>query len=148
MILWQATRGLFRKRFMVGEVTEEKNAAKQQCHEMQVPTRCGKMPVVFGLRHLNLSIFEYILCTSMLTSVYYTYISLLHKHGPVMFRYYGLQRPARCPILSMQGWGSKMLRHLRITKAIGSFWYLSPLRDTRRTSYLRIHFLLREFFKY
>ena len=46
---------------MVGEVTEEKNAAKQQCHEMQVPTRCGKMPVVFGLRHLNLSISEYIL---------------------------------------------------------------------------------------
>ena len=147
MILGQATRGFFRKRFMVGEVTEEKNAAKQQCHEMQVPTRCGKMPVVFGLSHLNLSISEYIICTSMYISL--LYISVLNKHGPVMFRYYGLQRPARCPILSMQGWGSKMLRHLRITKAIGSFWYLSPLtRKTSRISYLTIHFLTREFLKY
>ena len=147
MILGQAIRGLFRKRFMVGEVTEEKNAAKQQCHEMQVPTRCGKMPVVVGLRHLNLSISEYILCTSMYISL--LYISVLNKHGPVMFRYYGLQRPARCPILSMQGWGSKMLRHLRITKTIGSFWYLSPLmRKTSRTSYVTIHFLTREFLKY
>ena len=145
MILGQATRGFFRKRFMVGEVTEEKNAAKQQCHEMQVPTRCGKMPVVFGLRPLNLSISEYIICTSMYISL--LYISVLNKHGPVMFRYYGLQRPARCPILSMQGWGSKMLRHLRITKAIGSFWYLSPLMGSR-TSYLTIHFLTREFLKY
>ena len=50
---------------MVGEVTEEKNAAKQQCHEMQVPTRCGKMPVVFGLRHLNLSIYTMYICTSV-----------------------------------------------------------------------------------
>ena len=48
---------------MVGEVTEEKNAAKQQCHEMQVPTRFGKMPVVFGLRHLNLSIYTMYICT-------------------------------------------------------------------------------------